>query len=123
MQLKDLMATEVEVIRPQNSLTDAARRMELLQVDSLPVCDGRRLLGTITKREMTIHSTAYGHDPNDTLVRDCMDPEIVYCFEDQESNEAERIMREKHIRRLPVLTRKKELVGILALGDLAKKTG
>lgn len=97
--------------------------MKLLHVDSLPVCDGRRLLGTITNRDIATNSTAYGHDPNDTLVRDCMNSEIVYCFEDQESNEAERIMQEKQIRRLLVLTREKELVGILALGDLATKTG
>ncbi|HEV3409424.1 MAG TPA: CBS domain-containing protein [Chthoniobacterales bacterium] len=52
-----------------------------------------------------------------------MSPEIVYCFEDQDIKEAERLMQEKQIRRLPVLDREKQLAGIIALGDLAAKTG
>ena len=52
-----------------------------------------------------------------------MSPEIVYCFDDQDIKEAERLMQEKQIRRMPVLTRDKELTGIVALGDLATKTG
>jgi CBS-domain-containing membrane protein len=51
-----------------------------------------------------------------------MTPEIVYCFEDQNEDEAERIMGEKQIRRLPVLNRDKQLTGIVSLGDLATKT-
>jgi CBS domain-containing protein len=51
-----------------------------------------------------------------------MSPEIIYCFDDQDVEEAERIMQEKQIRRLPVLSRDKRLVGIVALGDLARKT-
>ena len=89
----------------------------------LPVCDGRRLLGIITDRDITIRATAEERDPRNTLVRDCMSPEMVYCFEDQDPKEAERIMQEKQIRRLPVLTREKQLAGIVALGDLATKTG
>lgn len=116
------MATDVEAIRPESSLMDAAKTMKFRHVDSLLVCDGRRLLGTITNRDIAIHSSA-GHDPNDTLVSDCMDREIVYCFEDQEINEAERIMQEKQLRRLPVLTREKKLVGILMWGDFVTKTG
>jgi CBS-domain-containing membrane protein len=52
-----------------------------------------------------------------------MSAEIIYCFEDQTDKEAEGIMQEKQVRRLPVLTRDKQLAGIIALGDLATKTG
>jgi CBS-domain-containing membrane protein len=48
-----------------------------------------------------------------------MTPEVIYCFEDQEVTEAGRIMKGKQIRRLPVLNREKQLVGIISLGDLA----
>jgi len=122
MQLKEIMTTDVEVIRPDSSVADAAKKMKSLDVGALPVCDGQRLLGMITDRDITIRATADGRDPNNTLVRDCMSPEIVYCFEDQDISEAERIMQEKQIRRLPVLTREKQLAGIVALGDLATKT-
>ncbi len=122
MQLKEIMTADVEVIRPDSSIADAAKKMRSLDVGSLPVCDGERLLGMVTDRDITIRATADGRDPNNTLVRDCMSREIVYCFEDQSAEEAERLMQEKQIRRLPVLTREKQLAGIIALGDLAMKT-
>jgi CBS domain-containing protein len=123
MQLREIMTTDVEMIPPESSVTEAARKMKSLDVGALPVCDGRRLLGMITDRDITVRATAEARDPDHTLVRDCMSPEIVYCFEDQDTKEAERIMQDKQIRRLPVLTRKKQLAGIVALGDLATKTG
>ena len=123
MQLKEIMTTDVEVVKPESSITEAAKKMRSLDVGALPVCDGRRLLGMVTDRDITIRATAEARDPDNTLVRDCMSPEIIYCFEDQNAEEAERLMQEKQIRRLPVLTREKRLAGIVALGDLATKTG
>jgi CBS domain-containing protein len=95
--------------------------MKALDVGALPVCDGERLVGMITDRDITLEATAQSRDPVTTLVRDCMRPEVIYCFEDEDVDEAERIMQEKQIRRLPVLTREKRLVGIVSLGDLATK--
>jgi CBS domain-containing protein len=123
MQLRDIMTTEVEVIAPDDSIYEASKKMRELDAGSLPVCDGRRLLGMITDRDITIRGTAQGRDPNTTPVRDCMSPEVVYCFEDQTDTDAERIMSQKQIRRLPVLTREKQLTGIVSLGDLATRTG
>lgn len=97
--------------------------MRSLNIGALPVCDGRRLIGMVTDRDITVRATAEARDPDNTLVRDCMSPEVVYCFEDQSAQEAERLMEEKQIRRLPVLTSEKQLAGIIALGDLATKTG
>src|SRR6188474_1341821 len=122
MQLRQLMTSDVEVIGPSDSVFEASKKMRDLDVGALPVCDGRRLLGMITDRDITIRATAEARDPNKTSVRDCMTPEIVYCFEDQNEDEAERIMGEKQIRRLPVLNRDKQLTGIVSLGDLATKT-
>jgi CBS domain-containing protein len=123
MQLKEIMTTDVEVVRPESSVTEAAKKMRSLDVGALPVCDGPRLLGMVTDRDITIRATAEARDPDKTLVRDCMSPEVIYCFEDQSPQEAERIMEEKQIRRLPVLTREKQLAGVVALGDLATKSG
>jgi len=120
MQAKDVMSPQVEVVRPDSS-SKAAERMKMLDVGA-PVCDGERLVGMITDRDITVEATAQSRDPNGTRVRDIMSPEIIYCFEDQDVEEAARMMQEKQIRRLPVLSRGKELVGIVALGDLATKT-
>jgi CBS domain-containing protein len=122
MKLKEIMTTDVEVVAPTGTVFDAAKKMRDLDVGVLPVCDGQRLVGMITDRDVTIRATAEGCDPNNMLVRDCMTPELVYCFEDQSEVEAERIMADKQIRRLPVLTREKQLAGIVSLGDIATKS-
>ena len=122
MQAKDVMSPHVEVVRPDSSIAEAAKKMKTLDVGALPVCDGERLVGMITDRDITVEATAQSRDPNGTRVRDIMSPEIIYCFEDQDVEEAARMMQEKQIRLLPVLSRGKELVGIVALGDLATKT-
>jgi CBS domain-containing protein len=117
------MTPHVEVIHPDATLREAAQRMQTLDVGPIPVCDGDRLQGMLTDRDITIRATAMGRDPNTTRVRDVMTPDIVYCFEDQDVQEAAQIMEERQIRRLVVLNRDKRLVGIVSLGDLATQTG
>jgi CBS domain-containing protein len=123
MKLQDIMSTDVEVVSPAANVFEAAKKMRDLDIGSLPVCDGRRLLGMITDRDITVRATAEGRDPNTTEVRDCMTPDIVYCFEDEPVENAEHVMAEQQIRRLPVLDRDKQLAGIVSLGDLATRSG
>jgi CBS domain-containing protein len=119
MQIKEVMTTGVEVVRPDDTLQEAARRMKSIDVGPLPVCDGDRLLGMITDRDIIIRATAEGRDPKVTRVKDAMTPGVVYVFEDQDVEEAASLMKERQIRRLVVLDRDKRLVGILSLGDIA----
>jgi CBS domain-containing protein len=63
MKLKDIMSTEVEIVPPDASIQQAAAKMRSLDVGALPVCDGRRLVGMITDRDITIRATAEGRDP------------------------------------------------------------
>lgn len=119
MQIKEVMTTGVEVVRPDDTLQEAARRMKSIDVGPLPVCDGDRLLGMITDRDIIIRATAEGRDPKVTRVKDAMTPGVVYVFEDQDVEEAASLMKERQIRRLVVLDRNKRLVGILSLGDIA----
>jgi len=120
MQLREIMAKNVEIIHPDAPVKEAAAMMRSLNIGGLPVCDGDRLVGFVTDRDITVRSTADGRDPTKTQVRDAMTPEVVYCFEDQNVQEAARLMESKQMRRLPILSRAKRLVGIVALGDLAR---
>jgi CBS domain-containing protein len=63
MQLREIMTTDVEVIRPETCVSQAAEKMRSLDVGALPVCEGQRLVGMVTDRNITIRATAYGHDP------------------------------------------------------------
>ena len=123
MKLSEIMTHEVEVIPPECSLDQAARKMRELDVGLMPVCDGERLVGMLTDRDITVRAVAEGMDPRSTRVKDAMTPDVTWCFEDQDTDEAARLMKENQVRRLVVLNRDKRLVGILSLGDLAVETG
>jgi len=122
MQLKDVMTRDVEVVHPNATLEEAAAKMDSLDIGPLPVCDGNRLVGMVTDRDITVRATAAGKDPRTTQVREVMTDDVVYCFDDDDTNEAARLMEEQQIRRLVVLDRDKRLVGIVSLGDLAVAT-
>ena len=121
MKLQEVMTRNVECIPPQTSLTQAAQKMNALDVGSLPVCDNDRLTGIITDRDIAIRAVAEGRDPNQTTARECMTSQLIYCFEDEDVSEAARIMEVRQIRRLPVLSRNKRLVGMVSLGDIATR--
>jgi CBS domain-containing protein len=122
MKASQIMTADVKVIRPDSTVKAAAEQMRELNVGALPVCDGERLVGMLTDRDITIRAVAEGRNPETTRAADCMSPEILYCFEDDELDQAHRIMKQYQVRRLPVISRDKKLVGILAIGDLAIKT-
>jgi CBS domain-containing protein len=123
MIVRDIMTRDVEVVRPDSAIQEAASKMKSLDVGSLPVCDNRRLLGVVTDRDIAVRAVAAGRDPKTTPVSETMTPELIYCFEDEPLREAAKLMERYQIRRLPILDREKHLVGIVSLGDLAVETG
>jgi CBS domain-containing protein len=123
MILKDVMTPGVEVITPEATLQQAAAKMRRLNIGPLPVCDGDQLLGMLTDRDITVRAVAEGCDPTTTTVREAMTPDLAYCFEDQPIEDAVQMMERYQIRRLPILSRGKRLVGMVSLGDLAVSSG
>ena len=119
MQLKEVMTRDVEVIRPDAPIVEAARKMDELNIGPLPVCDGERLVGMVTDRDITVRATSAGRDPKTTPVSEAMSTDLVYCYEDQDVRDAAQMMSEKQIRRVPVMSRDNRLVGIVSLGDIA----
>ena len=122
-QLKEFINYRVETAQPTDSLQRAAEKMRDLDVGSLPVCDGQRLLGAITDRDITIRATARGQDPSQTQVQEVMTPDVVYCLETDDVDAAAKKMQEHQIRRIFVVNEGHELVGITSLGELATVTG
>ena len=123
MRVKEIMSTDVDTVAPESTLRDAAERMNALDVGVLPVCANDRLVGVVTDRDITVRATAEGLDPFATQVVDIMSKDdLITCFEDQDVEEAARIMSDKQVRRLPVLSHDRRLVGIVSLGDLALDT-
>jgi CBS domain-containing protein len=122
MLVQEVMTHEVKCTSPETTIRDAARLMRDLDVGPIPICDGDRLVGLVTDRDIVVRAVAEGLDVNSTRVSDVMSPGIIFCFEDQETSEVARIMEDNQVRRLVVLNRSKRLVGIVSLGDLATQT-
>ena len=119
MKISEVMTRQVRVIGPGRSIREAARLMDELNVGVLPVCDGQRLLGIITDRDITVRATAVGKDPDAVPVREIMTEDVRWCFEEEAVEDVAHMMGDVQIRRIPVVDRNKHLVGIVALGDLA----
>ena len=119
MQVQDIMTADVTSVGPHTTLQQAAQKMRDLDVGSLPICDGDRLVGIVTDRDIAIRAVADGVDPSQCMVSEIMSEGVEYCFADDDVEEAAEHMRRKQIRRLLVLNRDKQLAGILALGDIA----
>jgi len=119
MKVSDIMTKNVEVIHPEATIREAANKMKDINVGMIPVCDGDRIVGMLSDRDITVRATAEGMDPNQTKVRDTMSKQVVYAFEDQDIHDAARMMSEHQIRRLLIMNRNKRLTGILSLGDIA----
>lgn len=123
MKIFEIMTPHAECVEPDSSIVTAAAKMRALNVGALLVCEGDRLAGIVTDRDMALRCVAEARDPAFTTVRSVMSPGIIYVFEDQDAEEAARLMEMNQVRRLPVLNREKRLVGIISLGDLAVDAG
>jgi CBS domain-containing protein len=118
MQLKNIMQRSVAVVTPDTLLQEAARQMSLQNVSVLPVCEGRKIVGLLTARDLIVRATAQGCDPRTGRVWEVMTFPAICGREGQNVNEAADLMQRWQIARLPVLNRRKQLVGIVSLFDL-----
>ena len=120
MQVKEIMTKDLEVVRPNDTLQEAARKMKVLDIGPLPVAEGDNLVGMLTDRDITVRATAEGLDPKQTRVKDVMSKNLITILEDQDVKEAAALMQSKQIRRVLVVNREKRPVGMLSLADLAR---
>lgn len=119
MKVHEAMTRDVQVLNPSQTIREAARIMSDLDVGALPVGENDRLGGMLTDRDIAIRAVAEGRSP-DTRVSEIMSREVLYCFDDQDLDDVARNMGKVQVRRLPVVNRKKRLVGIISLSDLAR---
>ena len=122
MKVSEVMTRDVRLIEPTQTIQDAARLMAELDAGIMPVREADRLVGMITDRDIAVRAVAEGRGP-DTPVREVMTEDVKYCYEDDDTEDVARNMADIQVRRLPVLTRDKRLVGIISLGDMAVTDG
>ena len=123
MQVKDAMTRDVETAGIDTPLSTIAEMMRSRDIGLLPVCDGSKLVGVLTDRDITTRATANNLHPEQLRSQDIMTPNVIHCFEDQDVDDARALMQDYKVRRLPVVNRQRNLVGMLALSDIALATG
>ena len=122
--ISDIMTRDVRVIRPDTRLQEAAQMMRDMDVGALPVCDGRRLMGMVTDRDIAVRAVARGVAPLDATVAEVMSKDVSWCFADQSVGEVLQQMGDQQLRRVPVVERDSmEQAGMVSLGDLAVRQG
>jgi CBS domain-containing protein len=117
-KLKDVMSRDVQVISPEATIQEAARKMSEGDFGMMPVGENDRMVGAISDRDIAIRAVGEGKDPK-TKVRAIMSDGIAWAYEDDTVEHAAKLMSQHQIRRLAVVNREKRLVGIVALGDFA----
>jgi CBS domain-containing protein len=119
MKVHQIMTAHARCVAPDNTLVEAAGLMRQLDVGALPVCEHDRIAGMVTDRDIVLRGVADALQSDTATVSQVMSSGAFFVFADQDIEEAAEMMEEKQIRRLPVLSRDKKMVGILSLGDLA----
>ncbi len=117
-KVQDIMTKHVEVCAPHDPLTEAARIMRDINCGSVPVVEGKKVVGMITDRDIVINCVANGNDCSKVHCHDCMTTEVISCTPETDAHECARLMADHQIRRIPVI-QNGQLAGICAIGDLA----
>jgi CBS domain-containing protein len=119
MRVREFMTPDVKVASPKDTLQHAAQMMAEIDCGALPVGENDRLVGMLTDRDITLRAVAEGKSPAQCQVGEIMSHEVKYIYDDETIEDASRNMSDLQVRRLPVVNRKKRLVGIVSLGDIA----
>src|SRR5690349_25177785 len=119
MKVSEVMTRDVQTIRPDQSVQQAASFMLNADAGAIPVTEGDRLIGMITDRDIAVRGVAEGHG-SETPVRELMTNDVVAARMDDDSDDVAMRMSEAQVRRLPVIDDQQKLCGIVSLGDLTQ---
>jgi CBS domain-containing protein len=118
-QLLDEKGHEVLSVGPDDSVFDAIKKMADNNVGSLVVLENGKLAGIITERHYARNVYLKGRSSPKTTVGEIMSTRCVCARPEQSVEECMAVMTDKAVRHLPVLE-KKQLIGIISIGDLVK---
>jgi CBS domain-containing protein len=119
-QVKELMETDLELISPDATLEEAARKMKECGCGFLPVGSDDAPEGIITDRDIVVRAIAEGKDPGEEKVRDVMTDEVCACKETDMLEDAARVMSENNVSRLVVKDNEGRICGILTFGRMIR---
>lgn len=120
-KVRDAMHMGVVWMSPDTPVAELARKMRDDDIGSIPIGENDRLIGMVTDRDIVCRAVADGGSLASLKARDVMTPDIIYCRDSDDLDDATELMEEKQVRRLPVIDKNKRMVGILSVGDVAQE--
>ena len=117
----DVMTRGVRSMTPQDTVVLAAQAMDELNVGVIPVCEGDKLVGMVTDRDIVVRGVAQQVDTKTMKLTDVMSTNVRCVKEDDDVDEVLSQMADAQIRRMPVVDEQQRLVGIISIGDIAAK--
>jgi CBS domain-containing protein len=123
MKVQDVMTYNVQSCRPETNLAEAAMQMWRGDFGILPVvADGQKVVGVITDRDICMAAATKHRDPTGIRVKEVISGKVYGCSPDTDIREALKIMQQKQVRRLPIISAEDgKLAGILSMNDVALK--
>ncbi len=118
MKIRDVAMKEMHCAEPAMDLSEVATMMKRHNIGVVPVCEGKKLLGMLTDRDLVISCMAADMDPKECTAREYMTAKPVTVTPDTELEEAAKMMGREQLHRLAVIENG-DLAGIISLGDIA----
>src|SRR3954466_10162990 len=116
---RDVMTKGADFIESDATALDAAKKLAETGVGAMPICDGGKLKGMVTDRDLVVKVLAKGKDPSNTKLIDLVQGEAVTIGADDDVEEAIQTMAKHKVRRLPVIDGT-EMVGMVSQADIAR---
>src|SRR5262245_2744355 len=123
MTCRDVMTPNPSCCVPADSAAMAAQIMKREDVGAVPIVsdyNSLNLVGIITDRDLAVKVVSEGRDAHNTRIDHVMSRNPVSCREEEDTNQAIRMMANNQVRRIPVVDSGNRLVGIIAQADLAR---
>ncbi|MCL2095764.1 MAG: CBS domain-containing protein [Oscillospiraceae bacterium] len=118
MKVRDLMTSHICCVSPDMTIENASKLMRGADIGVVPVCDGGGIVGIVTDRDIITRGISKGFGPGEKIEK-VMTKNVVSIMPDADIKEAVKVMGDRQVRRLPVVTGR-EIVGMLSVGDIAR---
>ena len=124
MRCEEIMKRSVECVSGHDNVQVAAKKMRDQNIGFLPVCDdGKKVLGTITDRDIAIRACADDRPASSTRVADVMSKEVIACRPTDDIAKAQELMMKHHKSRMICVDDGGRLMGVISLSDMAQHQG
>lgn len=120
--IRDVMTSNPKTVSEKDSVFDVARIMRDQDTGVVPVVDGKKIIGMVTDRDIVVRAVADGKDLKSCRVNEVMTRQVRTVKDDASIREVLDMMSGAQIRRVPVVDRNNELVGIVSMKDIATDT-